>query len=617
MKLKALPLGVFALARLLASFTPNPLHAQAVGEITGIVTDPSGAVVPDTMITAANGATGISQATRSTGAGNYTLARLPVGTYTVTAEAKGFKTGVVNQVTLDVSQQREVDFTLALAGVAASVEVTAAPALINTTNSTLAGVVSAEQVQNLPLNGRDITNLVLLQPGMAQDTGSMGWMGSQPSHMTQWISNGNRGETMVGTLDDADISDAEMGTLQFTNFNLDAVAEFKVQQNNYSAQYGQGAGTITQIVSKSGTNEFHGSAFEFLRNTSLDARNFFSPTVTPFQRNEFGGTFGGPIKKDKVFFFAEYAGLRQRGGGRRIVAVPTAEQRTGLTSITTSSGQVEQLQVPLNPVSAEVLSRYPLPNQPNGIFGPNTYNFLFKQPVNDDQFSARADYHVSAKDTLFARVSYVNNIAKETDPWAATLGGSNFSTSNIGEARNYAISETHLFSPTLLNDFTFTLNRGIEGVPEAPAEMNTTVTGFQDGSLQSWGPDTFETKYVTTLFDYKDNVAWTKGRHSFNFGGQFRREWDNGTGVTSIGPSGEFFFNAGTPLPEAVPSTTGGPGVPAGAPSPNGIISMMEGADVNYGRATAVTGYGPPGGGFVWWGLRPGCSLRGLRTILE
>jgi hypothetical protein len=602
MKRNVLSLGVLSL--LLASFTPKILRAQAFGEITGIITDPSGAVMPDATITAAYAATGIAQATRSTRAGKYTLAHLAVGTYTVTVEAKGFKTGVANQVTLDVSQQREVDFTLALAGVATSVEVTAAPPLLTTSNATLGGVVSAEQVQNLPLNGRDISNLVMLQPGMAQNTGSMGWMGSQPSQMNQWISNGNRGETMVGTLDDADISDAEMGSLQFTNFNLDAIAEFKVQQNNYSAQYGQGAGTITQMVSKSGTNEFHGSAFEFIRNSALDARNFFATSVSPFQRNEFGGTFGGPIKKDKAFFFAQYAGLRQRLAEPGIVAVPTAEQRNGQTNITLANGQVDQLQVPLNPRAAEVLGRYPLPNQPKGLFGLNTYNFLFKQPTNDDQFSARLDSHISAKDVVFARASYVNNIAKETDAWAAQLGGSNFSTSNIGEARNYAISETHLFSPTLLNDFTFTLNRGIEGVPEAPAETNTTQTSFLDGSLQFWGPDTFQTKYVTTLFDYKDNVAWTKGRHSFNFGGQFRREWDNGTGVASIGPSGVFNFNAGTPLPEAVPSTNGGSGLPAGAPSPNGLISMMEGADVNYARATAVTGYGPPGGGFVWWGLR-------------
>jgi hypothetical protein len=571
---------------------PTSIWAQATGTIGGTVTDPTGAVIPGAKITAKRIETGVSQSTVTGGSGTYTIPNLVVGTYDVTAEGGGFKTANATGITLDVSQQRQVDFKLTVVGVESTVEVNAAPPLLNTTDATIGGLVSEEQVENLPLNGRNISGLVMMQPGMAQDTGGMGWMGPQ------WISNGNRGETMVGTLDNADISDAEMGTVQFTNFNLDAIAEFKVLTNNYSAEYGQGAGTITQIVSKTGTNGFHGSGFEFLRNNAFDARNFFATSVPPFKRNEFGATFGGPIKKDKTFFFVEYAGLRQRLGEPDIVAVPTSAERTG---IVTDNGFTYQ--VPLNAVASQVLGKYPMPNQPDGIYGANTYNFMFSQPTTDDQFSVRLDHHF-ANDTLFVRVSYANQTALETDPWAATLGGSNFSTSNVGDARNYAISDTHLFSPVLVNVFTFTLNRGIEGVPEATAEEDTTATNFLDGSLQGWGPDTFETKYVTTLFDYKDDITWTKGRHSFKFGGQFRREWDNGTGVTSIGPSGIFNFNAGTPLTEALTSTDGGPALPAGTASPSGLVSMMEGDDVNYARATTVPGYGPPGGGGAWWGLR-------------
>jgi hypothetical protein len=601
--------SIFRLLFLLAatgaclSVAPRRLHAQAVGEITGRVIDPSGAVVPNVRITAMNTATGVSQSTVSSNAGTYTIPRLLVGTYTVTAESQGFKTAVAQDITLNVSQQRQVNFTLALAGVQAKVEVTAAPPLLNTTNGTLGGLVSEEQVQNLPLNGRDITGLIFLQPGVAQDTGSMGWMSSTPSSVTQFISNGNRGETETASLDGSNISDAEMGTLQFTNFNLDAIAEFNVMQNDYSAQYGEGGGTVTQMVSKSGTNQFHGSLFEFVRNSAFDARNFFATSIPPFRRNEFGGTFGGPIKKDKTFFFLDYAGLRQRLGEPDIVPVPTVAERNG-TVTTTINGQPDTLQVPLNPVAKEVLSRYPFPNQPSGAFGPETFNFMFSQPINDDQFSARLDQHFSTKDSLFIRASYVNNIAKDTDAWAAELGGANFSSSNIGEARNYTVSETHLFSPTVLNTFNFTLNRGIEGSPEVPAEATLTQTSFEDGSLNPYGPDTFETKYVTTMFQPEDNVSWVKGRHSFNIGGSFIREWDNGTGVTSEGPSGVMNFNAGTPLPEAIPSTSGGSSLPAGTASPSGLISMMEGAVDYYARATAAPGYGPPGGGFSWWGLR-------------
>src|SRR5580658_1128712 len=279
---------------LLAMFLrlPTAIWAQATGTIVGTVTDPTGAVIPGAKITAKRIETGVSQSTVTGGSGTYTIPNLGVGTYDVTAEGGGFKTANATGITLDVSQQREVDFKLTVVGVESTVEVNAAPPLLNTTDATISGLVSEEQVQNLPLNGRNISGLVMMQPGMAQDTGGMGWMGPQ------WISNGNRGETMVGTLDNADISDAEMGTIQFTNFNLDAIAEFKVLSNNYSAEYGQGAGTITQIVSKTGTNEFHGSGFEFVRNSVFDARNYFALNTPPFKRNEFGGTFGGPIKKD-------------------------------------------------------------------------------------------------------------------------------------------------------------------------------------------------------------------------------------------------------------------------------------------------------------------------------
>ena len=590
------------------------VHAQAVGTITGTVTDPSGAIIPGAKVTATRMETGVAQSTVTTGSGSYTIPSLVVGTYNVVAEAGGFKSGTATDITLDVAQQRVVDFTLVLAGVTATVEVTAAPPLINTTNATLSQVVSEEQVQNLPLNGRNIEGLITMQPGVVGYNGAnMGWMSNE------FAGNGNRGETSVGTLDGADSSDAEMGTLQFTNFNLDAIAEFKVQQNNYSAQYGQGAGTLTQIVSKSGTNQFHGSLFEFVRNSVFDARNFFANgpgsagIVPPFRRNEFGGTFGGPIKKDKTFFFVQYAGLRQRLGEPNNAAVPTAAERTGALTIpdpssTSSTPPPDNLLVPLNSVAQTVLNRFPLPNHPGGVNGDNTLTYEFSQPINDDQWSARMDHHFSSADTFFARASYVNHIIKDTDAWAAELGGSNFSSSNIGDARNYAIGETHIISPTLLNNFTFTLNRGIEGVPETPAEYTTTQTCFGGGllSMNCWGPDTFETKYVTTVFDPQDNVNWTTGRHSFTFGGEYRREWDNGTGVTGTGPSGQYTFNAGTPLPDAVQSTNGGTSLPVGYSSPSPLISMMEGSDYQYERATTVPGFGPAGagGGGVWWGLR-------------
>ncbi len=574
----------------LAFLVPAPAWAQAVGAIVGTVTDPSGAVIPNARITATHVATGVSQSTVTSGAGTYTIPNLVVGTYTVAAVGEGFKPATAEGITLDVSQRREVDFKLNVTGLESTVEVNAAAPLLNTTDGTLGGLVTEQQVQTLPLNGRSIANLVMMQPGMAQDTGGMGWLAPQ------WISNGNRAETLVATLDSADASDTEMGTPQFWNFNLDAIAEFKVLQNNYSAMYGQGGGTITQIVSKAGTNQIHGSAFEFVRNSAFDARNFFATDVPPFQRNEFGATIGGPIRKDKTFFFGEYAGFRQRLGEPTIMSVPTAQERQGIVTVGSY-----QYQVPLNSVAQDVLNKYPMPNQPGGVYGPRTLNILYKQPTNDDQFSVRLDHHFSDKDSLFARVSYVNNNQNQVDAVAA-IENRSFSAGNFNNPRNYAVSETHIFSPTLLNTFSFTLNRQIEGsLPPTQAVPQTT---FLDGSLSNWGPDTFITKYVETNFHPQDNVTWTKGRHTFNIGGNFRRGRDNGFGVTSLGPNGVYQFGAGTALAQNISSINGGPALLAGTGSPNGLISMMEGLPASFGRATTIPGFGPPGGGGAWWGVR-------------
>jgi hypothetical protein len=584
------------LALLALAHVPS-LHAQAVGTITGIVTDPSGAVIPGARITAIRTETGVSQSTITTSAGTYTIPNLVVGSYNVSAEAQGFANAAANGITLDVAQQRQVDFKLAVSGVSARVEVSAAPPLLNTTEGSLAGLVTGSQVQSLPLNGRSIANLVMLQPGMAQDSGEMGWFAPE------WVGNGNRAETAVALLDGSDSSDREMGTVQFWDFNLDAIAEFKVQQNNYSAQYGQGGGTITQIVSKTGTNQFHGSAFEFVRNNDFDTRNFFGATVPPLQRNEFGFTFGGPIKRDKTFFFGEYAGFRQLSGEPTFMSVPTAAERQGQVTVADPviPSFQDQLQVPLNSAAQTVLGKYPMPNEPNGPLGANTYNVLFKQPTNYNQFSVRLDQHISDKDSFFARASYINHNAFETDPVAAVENPS-YSQTNFNNPRNYSMSETHIFSPTLMNVFSFTLNRQIEGVK--PPTQAYTQTTFSDGSLANYGPDTFITKYNETYFEPTDSVTWTRGRHTFNLGGKYERGWDNVSGVTGVGPNGVFSFAPGTALLSAIPSTNGGTSLAAGSASPNGLVSMMEGDPQFYGRALAIPGYGPPGGGTTWGGIR-------------
>jgi hypothetical protein len=589
------PMGIrwvgYCCVLLLASLAPDSLWSQAVGTILGTVTDSSGAVIPQAKVTAVRDATQVSQSTLTGSAGTFAIPHLDVGTYTVKVDANGFASETITGVTLDVSQERNLDFRLSLAGVTQTVGVSAAPPLINTTNGSLAGLVSQEQVQELPLNGRSIENLVMLQPGMAQDQGSMGWLAPQ------WIGNGNRGETAVATLDGADATDSEMGTVQFWNFNLDAIAEFKVQQANYSAEFGQGGGTITQIVSKSGTNRFHGSAFEFIRNSYFDAANYFSANgVSPLQRNEFGATIGGPIIRDRTFFFGEYAGFRQLTGTPTPMLVPTAAQRTGLVTIGTY-----QYQVPLNPVGQQVLNGYPKPNQPNGIYGANTYNTILKEPLTVNQYSIRIDHKISEKDSIFGRASVINNQQLETDPVAAAENPQ-WSSENFNNPRNFALSETHIFSPNLIDTTIFSVNRQIEGSVPPSQEYTQTITA--DASLANYGPDTFITKYVETYYIATNKVNWTRGRNVITMGMDYRYGQDNGFGVTSAGPNGQYTFNAGTSLTVNIPSTNGGPTILAGTGSPSGLVSVMAGDPEYYKRATTMPGFGPAGGGGVWWGLR-------------
>jgi Carboxypeptidase regulatory-like domain/TonB dependent receptor len=573
----------------LSPFTARPLWSQAVGAISGTVQDSSGAVVPQATVSATRTDTGVTQTAVTNGAGLYTFSNLVVGTYNVTVDAAGFSSQSISGVTLDVSQQRSVNFTLVVAGSTQTAVVTAAEPLMNTSDGQLAGLVTQQQLVDMPLNGRSIQNLVLLQPGMAANQGRMGWLAPQ------WASNGNRGETEVAQLDGADASDAEMGTVQFWNFNVDAIAEFKVLQANYSAEFGQGGGSVTQIVTKSGTNRLHGGAYEFLRNNALDARNYFSTSIPPLHRNEFGADLGGPIIKNRLFFEGEYAGLRETEGEPTIMSVPTAAERTGLVTIGSY-----QYQVPLNPVAATVLNAYPLPNQPSGQNGPNTYNIDYSVPSSMNQFSVRIDDTISPKDTLFGRATYMNNTNFDNTPVAA-IESPEFSDHIFNDPRNYAIGETHIFTPNLVSVALFAVNRQIEG--DEPATQTTTLTSLSNGGYSNYGAVSFITKYIETYYNPSERISWNKGRHSITAGIQFRYGQDNGIGVSGEGPNGVYTFEPGTPLLESIPSTNGGPTILAGTGSPSDRVSLMEGADYSYERSTPIPGYGPPGG-IVNWGLR-------------
>jgi hypothetical protein len=513
-----------------------------------------------------------------------------VGTYTVTAEAPGFKIGS-SDVTLDVSQQREVDFTLVVVGATTKVEVSAAAALLTTTNDTLGGLVNGQQVSTLPLNGRDITNLVFLQPGVNYEINGI----------ATFSMNGNRGGTGSSFLDGSETTHMQFGGPKMTDFNLDAIAEFKVLQNNYSADNGRGGGAIVEVVSKSGTNQLHGSAFEFVRNSDFDARNFFSTTVPPYQRNEFGVTLGGPVSipgvyqgKGRTFFFFEYAGFRQRLGEPILMPVPTPAERGGTLPITGANGEPDQLIVPLNSVSQYVLNHYPLPNQPSGPFGANTFNFEYSVPEDHNQVSGRVDHHFSDKDTLFARYTRIDSNGPVNDPVALIEGGPSFTSGWRSAPENAALNEVHTFSPTLLNTLNLGFSYNADWTILAPVQ-NIAETTFTDGSLGTWGPDFSNGRYLRSQPSLRDTVNWTKGRHSMSLGFDIRRMVTNEQGASVGGYPGVYYFAPGSPLPVNVPSASGLNNLAAGTPSSSSILSFMVGAPAFYDRSLAFPGFGTQG----------------------
>jgi hypothetical protein len=575
-----------------------------VGEIVGSVLDPTGAVIPDAKVTAVQKETGFSRSTVSSGAGTYTLAALPVGTYTVRAEHSGFSTGSVD-ATLDVNQQREVNFTLAVAGTTAQVQVSAAPPLLTTTNGTLGGLVNGQQVVALPLNGRTIENLMMLQPGVQNVPNTQGFHNLVAPYVT---GNGNRGPSGASFLDDAETTDDMNGGYLLTNFNLDALAEFKVLQNNYSAQYGHGAGYIVLLASKSGTNDFHGSAFEFLRNSALDSRNFFSSGVPPFKRNEFGGAIGGPITiphvydgKDRSFFFFQYAGFRQERGEPQVFAVPTLDERKGIVDTVGKNGQPDQLLVPLNSVAQAMANRYPAPNAPNGPFGPRTFEGNINAPLNRDQWSGRIDHRFSDKDSIFGRFTTSHNFMPVLEPVLA-LEDPSFTGRLEDDPTNVGINYTHVISPTLLNSLRFS---GIRtNIRNAPGTFTTTSSTFADGSLADWGPASFTSVLHPESYHFQDSLSWTKGRHSISTGFEFVRVRLNQHAASVGGFQGQYVFRPGIPLPVAIPSASGNNNLTAGDPSPSGLISFLVGDPSFYNRTLAFPGFGPSGGGFAPFGLR-------------
>ena len=439
---------------------------QITAVVRGTVTDASGGVVTNAKVTAVQRETGFTRTVTSDQQGAYLLVELPVGHYKIFAEAKGFQKFIQEGISLDVNQNATVAIHLAVGIPTQEVRVQANAPLVETTVTSLGKTVQEREILGLPLNERHFTQLGLLQPGVVPLTQGLKDAGGSLRNGQAYAVNGQRPESNNFLIDGAN------------NFNgvdagfvieppVDAISEFRILTNTANAEFGHSAGSTTNIITRSGTNEFHGAAWEFLRNDVFDASNAISRTVEPLKRNQFGGVFGGPVKKEKTFFFGYYEGIRNRRGESTLTAVPTALERTG--DFSQSGGPLLNLftcppcmefpgdKLPfINPISQALLAFYPLPNAP-GI-GPNAYIASQTEADTTDQFGLRVDHYLTARDVLNFR--YIFTQTDATFP--LSTAGANVPGFPVGEnqrSQNFVAQETHTFSPVVVGVARFSFLR--------------------------------------------------------------------------------------------------------------------------------------------------------------
>ena len=446
--------------------------AQGTATIFGKAVDAAGAALPGVRVTATNVATNTLREAVTDAEGAYTFTNLPVGTYQVAAELRDFKRYVEEGIRVQVDENRQVNVALEVGEVSDIVTVTSEAIQVDTLTGTLKEVVDAERIVNLPLNGRNALQLQRLIPGAA------GVVGRGQGQNESISINGSRPNSNNYRLDGGDNHDPYFNTPSVFP-NPDALQEFSIQTSSYSAAFGRNAGAVINAVTRSGTNDFHGSLFEFLRNEKLNARSFNAVSTPPFKRNQFGGTLGGPIKENKTFFFFAYQGWRERSAPGTLTAiVPTAEQRGGnLSSIRTPiidpttrlafSGNI----IPANrlhPASQQFLQAFvPLPNGANGLLSSNS-----GQQFDQDQLVTKIDHQISGSNTLSGRLLYNKDRQLE-----ATGNLPNFFAATDYKNYNLTINDTQVFSPTLLNVVRFTYNK-IDRVQAPVVPGNQTWSDF-------------------------------------------------------------------------------------------------------------------------------------------
>jgi len=538
--------------------------AQTGGTISGSLSDATGALVPGASVTIKNVDTGLTREVMSDEQGRYTAPNLPVGSYEVQVSLSGFRTEIRKGVGLAVGQQLVMNLTLQVGQVAETVEVTGeAAAAVETTNATVSSLVNQDTIRDMPLNGRSFTDLIPLQVGtvLARNNTTTSALGGGAKISV----TGSRPLTNNFLLDGTDIVDprgAIPGGATGGSLGVDTVREFRVLTNGYSAEYGRGSGGVFTAITRSGTNQLHGSLFEFLRNDKLDAAkwedNKFGRQKPPFKRNQFGGTIGGPIQQNKTFFFGGYEGLRDRLGTTTLSDVPNALAHQGILPAGGAVGA--PLGCPYQTISASPLTCaiapgvkpwldiYPLPNGRDLGNGTGEYSFVKSQPTNEDYYTAKLDHTFSSKQSIFGRYTY--DTSSVLVPGALPI----LSSAITAKQQYLTIQEDSVFSATTLNTVRFGLvksnplevynadiPKAMTFIPGQPFSANGGQLSVNAIATIGNSNDPRGQKY--TNIEGSDDITFVRGAHSLKVGAIFKRMLDLQTAVSSGG--GRYTINGG------------------------------------------------------------------------
>jgi hypothetical protein len=541
-----------------------PLWANdPTGTITGTVTDVSGAVVPKAKVTVTNHGTNANRDVRTNDDGDFTAALLPPGHYRVSVEKDGFRRAIHTGIDLDVDQTARVDFTLQVGMPTEEVNVTDTQPIVQTDTSTMGQVIDGRLVHELPLNERNFLAFALLAPGSQLPV-----EGSQNSTQGGAVSvNGAREQSNNFLLDGVDNNDPYIN--QYVALpSIDAIQEFKVQSSSYSAEFGRSGGAQINVILKSGANQFHGGLFEFLRNRNMDAKNFFDlpycnatsvpgtcgPTP-PLDRDQFGGTIGGPIRKDKTFFFVSYEGLHLRQATTREASVPSGQQKTVIPEILSGAGYPE------NPSGLAVLNLYPNANVGADLYTSNTY---VSAPVirNAENLGLiKVDHHAGPNDTISAHWAiFDEDRFNPFDPVNAFTNLPGYGSYTLNDGQNGGLAWDHVFTSAEINEFRLGYNRmragalqqsygnnisaqlGFPDVLTNPVDLGypeINILGF-DGIGE---PLNYPQDRHDTTVHLSDNLSWIKGRNQFKFGADIRDiQIDN---YLDFVARGDWFFEDG------------------------------------------------------------------------